>query len=66
MPVLDDSFDIMHDHVVAMEEGGATALGPALVVSCAIASHVPRSEVRMITGGEGSRGNSVLFRSITP
>lgn len=39
------------DKVNGLEEGGATALGPALVVCAGLASTKPRSEIILCTDG---------------
>jgi hypothetical protein len=46
----------LSDQVFALEEGGATALGPALLISLSIASQVRGSQVILCTDGKANVG----------
>ncbi|XP_005089421.2 circularly permutated Ras protein 1 [Aplysia californica] len=51
-----NSRKLLGDKVYKLEEGGATALGPALVVAVSMASHHPGSKVIVCTDGKANIG----------
>lgn len=46
-----ESREKLSEKLFSLEEGGATALGPALAITCGICSQVPRAEIIVCTDG---------------
>ncbi|XP_070561239.1 circularly permutated Ras protein 1-like [Ptychodera flava] len=60
LAAIKDSFELLHDNISSLEEGGSTALGPALAVCVGLASERSGSEIVLCTDGLPNVGLGTL------